>query len=430
MTLTMRKLLTDLTPLNRVVCSSDYDRTIEYLKNHLPVREIAYRPHDQYNGWVIPPKWDVVESKILRDGELVYDGTWHPMATMALSTSFSGRVSLQELKDHLHFDHRYDDAIPFHFRQLFRSWDRTWGFCVPRTLYDSLEEGEYDVVIETRESPGTLRMLEWDLAGEVTETFVFGTNLDHPGVANDGLSGVAVGVELFKELATKPRKFSYRLVLTQGIIGSEYYLGLQDRKRREQILEGVMLEMIGSPTQLALQYSRSGNGNLENAIADVLNAKGIDHRTGAFEEIVLNDEYVWEAYGIHMAALTRFPYPEYHTDKDNAALISDANLREAVHVLVNAVELLESTPLIYKLFEGNICLSNPKYNLYVDPGQPAFGDQPSEHRRRRRLLMDTIPSLSSPVSVRQLAAMVGLPEDEVAAYVERWREKGLLELRP
>lgn len=426
MTLTMKRLFEDLVPLNRVVCSSDYDRTIEYLKAALPVREIVYNPSDEYNGWVIPPKWDVVESKILREGTVVYDGTWHSMATMALSSPFRGRVSLEELKRHLHHDHRYDDVIPFHFRQLFRSWDRTWGFCVPKSLYDSLEEGEYDVVIETAESPGYLRMLEWEIPGEVEEAYVFGTNLDHPGVANDGLSGVAVGIELFKELAKKPRKFTYRLVLTQGIIGSEYYLGRQDRARREKILEGIMLEMIGSPTQLALQYSRSGTGNLESAIAEVLTSSGVDHRTGAFEEILLNDEYVWEAYGIPMASLTRFPYPEYHTDRDDVALMSEAGLREAVRVLVDAVELVESTPLIYKRFEGNICLSNPKYDLYVDPGQVAFGDKPDEHRRKMRLLMDTIPTLTRPVSVRQLAGIVGLPVSVVGHYVARWQEKGLL----
>lgn len=429
-TLTMEQLLRDLTPLNRVVCSSDYDRTIEYLKERLPVTEIAYTAADEYNGWVIPPKWDVLESKIVRDGKVVYDGTWHPLATMALSAPFRGRVSLQELKAHLHYDHRYDDAIPFHFRQLFRSWERTWGFCVPRRLYDSLEEGDYEVIIETREEPGILRMLEWELPGEVEDAFVFGTNLDHPGVANDGLSGVAVGVELFKELARRPRKFTYRLVLTQGIIGSEYYLGKQGRARRERLREGVMLEMIGSRTQLALQYSRAGDGVLEGAIGEVLRETGVDHRTGGFEEILLNDEYIWEAYGVPMASLTRFPYPEYHTDKDSVAAISFEGLQQAVNVLLGAIERMESTPLIYKRFEGNVCLSNPKYDLYVDPGQVAFGDQPDEHRRRMRLLMDTIPALTRPVSVRQLAQTVGLSEEDVAAYVERWREKGLVELWP
>lgn len=427
---TMMQILEHLTPLNRVMCSSDYDRTIEYLASIAPFREVRYEADREHNGWVIPPKWDVLEAKILRDGQVVYDGTWHPMAVIALSTPFRGTVSRDELLAHLHYDHRYDDAIPFHFRQLFRSWDRTWGFCVPKRWVASLEEGDYQVVIETAEAPGYLLMLEWELPGRLDETIAFGTNLDHPGVANDGLSGVVVGIELFRRIASRPRNLTYRLVLPQGIMGTEYYLGLQDPQRRGRILEGVMLEMLGSPTQLALQFSRGGGSNIEHALRGALDACGVDHRTGAFEEIILNDEYVWEAYGTPMASLSRFPYPEYHTDRDRVALMSEERLNEAVRVLEAAVDRVDSTSLVYKRFEGSICLSNPRYDLYLDPGQVAFGDAPDETRRRMRLLMDTIPTLDRPVSVRQLAARVGLPDDAVAAYLERWEAKGLIALRP
>ena len=426
----MMQILRELTPLNRVMCSSDFDRTIEYLKAIGPFREVRYDAAQEHNGWVIPPKWDVVEARIERDGALVYDGRWHPLAVIALSAPFRGRVSRDELRAHLHYDHRYDDAIPFHFRQLFRSWERSWGFCVPKRLYDALEEGEYDVVIETAEAPGYLRMLEWELPGELEETIVFGTNLDHPGVANDGLSGVVVGIELFRRLAERPRNLSYRLVLPQGIIGTEYYLGLQDPARRGRILEGVMLEMIGSARPLAMQHSRGGASNIEHALVEALAAGGIEHRRGAFEEILFNDEYVWEAYGIPMASLSRFPYPEYHTDRDDAALMSEPHLKENVEVLLAAIERTESTPLVFKRFEGNVCLSNPRYDLYIDPGQVAFGDGPDETRHRMRKLMDAIPALTRPVSVRQLADQVGLPSDVVEAYLERWQAKGLLSLRP
>lgn len=426
----MMQVLRDLTPLDRVVCSSDYDRTIEYLKERFPVTEIAYGPGVEHNGWVIPPKWDVLESRIEKDGELVYDGKWHPIATIALSAPFEGTVDREELRRHLHYDHRYEDAVPFHFRQLFRSWDRDWGFCVPKRLYDALEPGEYQVTIRTREEPGVLRMLEWEIPGEIEEAIVFGTNLDHPGVSNDGLSGVVVGLELFRRLARRPRRLSYRLVLAQGIIGNEYYLGLQDAERRSKLLAGVMLEMIGSPTQLALQFSRAGDSPIELAIADVLRSKGVDHRTGAFEEVVLNDEYIWEAYGVPMAALTRFPYREYHTHWDSVELMREELLLEAVDVLEAAVEQVEATPLIFKRFEGNVCLSNPRFDLYVDPGQVAFGDAPDPRRKKLRLLMDTIPSLRRPVTVRQLARQVGLDEPTVEEYVRSWAEKGLLELRP
>lgn len=426
----MMTLLKDLTPLNRVICSSDYDTTIRYMKELLPFREITYSSDNAYNGWVIPPSWDVTRARIAYQGQTIYDGCHHPMAVMALSAPFAGRVSRKELRRHLHYDHRYPEAIPFHFRQLFRSHERDWGFCVPRTFYDGLEEGDYDVLIETAEWPGTLRVLDYTLEGRSSNTIVFGANLDHPGVANDGLSGVAVGVALFEALRKRQRKtnFSYRLVLAPGIIGNEYYLGHLPPDERESLLEGVMLEMLGSSTELALQFSRDHRSNIETSLADALVEKGCQHHTGEFASALINDEYIWEAYGIPMASLSRYPYSEYHTSLDNYELIDRTRLEEAVEALLHAIDMLESGAIVRKRFLGNICLSNPRYNLYIDPGQIAFGDIPDERRRGLRKLMELVPTISRPTSVAVLARRVGLPVTMVEEYLAKWAQHDLIEM--
>jgi aminopeptidase-like protein len=258
---------------------------------------------------------------------------------------------------------------------------------------------------------------------------VIGGNLDHPGVSNDGLAGCVVGIELLRRLREKSTKYSYSLVLLPGIIGSEYYLGKMNADERGKLIEGVFLEMLGSRTPLALQDSRDGHTNLEYALAKIMDKKNISYRRGAFEEIIINDEYIWENYGIPMVSFSRFPYPEYHSDKDNISIMSEDALKEAVEVLSSAIDVLESSPLIIKNFEGNICLSNPKYDLYIDPGQIAFGEVVPEQRKKMRFLMDLMPTLHKPVTVKILADKVGLPEDVVLEYLSRWAEKQLVELK-
>ena len=135
---TMMQMLQDLTPLNRAVCSRGYDQAVDYLKEVLPFRVISVPSSTVHNGWVIPPSWDVEEARIVKDGRTVYDGTSHPLGVIALSKSFYGVVSLEELQRHLYYDHRDDSSIPFHYRQQFRSWSRDWGFCVPKRLFDQL----------------------------------------------------------------------------------------------------------------------------------------------------------------------------------------------------------------------------------------------------------------------------------------------------
>ena len=422
------QILRDLTPLDRAVCSRGYDRTVEYLCEELPFRVISIPSSFQHNGWVIPPSWDVEEARIVKDGHTVYNGANHPLGVIALSSSFSGKVSLEVLKSHLHYDHRDPDSIPFHYRQQFRSWSRDWGFCLPKRIFDQLVPGEYEVIIRTAETPGAMKILECKHQGALDSTIVLGGNLDHAGVANDGLAGCVVGMEVLQRLQGRRTKFSYKLVLSPGIIGSELYLAGLTQVERSQLLEGIFLEMLGSATPLAVQDSRRSMVSTLHALRGSLDALGLPYRTGPFESIIVNDEYVWENYGIPMLSLSRFPYPEYHSSRDNVEIIREESLNDAVEALIGTVERLEASPIVLKKFVGNICLSNPQYDLYVDYGQIALGDSLSEQRRRLRHLMDFIPALDRPVSVKALADHIGLEEGEALEYLGRWAEKGLIDL--
>jgi len=424
----MMQILRDLTPLDRAVCSRGYDRAVEYLCEELPFRIISIPSSFQHNGWVIPPSWDVEEARIVKDGHTVYNGANHPLGVIALSSSFSGKVSLEVLKSHLHYDHRDPDSIPFHYRQQFRSWSRDWGFCLPKRIFDQLVPGEYEVIIRTAETPGAMKILECKHQGALDSTIVLGGNLDHAGVANDGLAGCVVGMEVLRRLQGRRTKFSYKLVLSPGIIGSELYLAGLTQVERSQLLEGIFLEMLGSATPLAVQDSRRSMVSTLHALRGSLDALGLPYRTGPFESIIVNDEYVWENYGIPMLSLSRFPYPEYHSSRDNVEIIREESLNDAVEALIGTVERLEASPIVLKKFVGNICLSNPQYDLYVDYGQIALGDSLSEQRRRLRHLMDFIPALDRPVSVKALADHIGLEEGEALEYLGRWAEKGLIDL--
>jgi aminopeptidase-like protein len=424
----MMEIVRDLTPLNRAVCSRGYDEAVAYLTEVLPFRVISIPSSVEHNGWVIPPSWDVEEAKIIKDDRVVYDGTAHPLGVIALSQNFSGMVDLEELKQHLHFDPRDPDSIPFHYRQQFRSWIRDWGFCLPKRIYDQLTPGNYQVLIRTAEGPGSVKILEYKHRGELEFTIALGGNLDHAGVANDGLAGCVVGLEVMRRLQGRKTKFTYSLVLSPGIIGSELYLaGLTDLERNA-ILEGIFLEMLGSETPLALQEPRQAMVSTLFAMKHSLDNLSLQYRTGPFESIIVNDEYVWENYGIPMISFSRFPYPEYHSSKDGPGIIKENRLTEAVDVLMGAIDWLEASPLVQKKFEGNICLSNPRYDLYVDYGQVALGEKVSDVRWRKRHLMDLVPSLKRPVSVRSIASHVGLPESDTHEYLEQWAAKGLIEM--
>ena len=425
----MLDLVRELAPLRRVIAAPDYDRAVARLCEILPFTVHEYPAGLPHNGWMVPPRWEVTEATISKNGELIYDGLAHPLGVIALSAPFTGSLDLADLQSHLHYHHDHLEAIPFHYRQQFRSWQRDWGFCVPRRLYESLEPGFYEVSIRTVESPGTLKVLTYDHPGDLAATVVIGADLDRPGVANDGIAGCVVGLELMDRLRRKRTKFSYRLVLVPGTMGSEFYLGTLPAAEREVLLEGVFLEMLGTPTPLALQHSRSGNSAIEAGLVRSLATLGADHRRGDFESIIINDEHIWEAYGIPMCSLSRSPYPEYHCSLDNVDALREESLVEAVDVLALAVKELEATRLVTRQFTGTICCANPEYDLYVDPGELVFGTAATEDILRLRRLMDLVPTLRRPTTTRELALRVKLPEAMVVTYLERWAAKGLIQLQ-
>jgi aminopeptidase-like protein len=378
------------------------------------------------NGWEIPPKWDVEEAVIARDGEMIYDGTQHPLAVIALSAPFEGTVSRDTLRDHLHtveVDYQNPGAIPFHFRQQYRPWDRDWGFCVPRSLYEQLEPGAYDVVIRTRESEGYLDVLEYTHRGAVDETFVFVAHLDHPGMANDDLAGCAVGVELFDRLRDRETKFSYRLVILQEIIASEYYLHAMDDRGSEKMLGSLFLEMLGSDTPLALQHSVQADSLVERCLEETMQQLDIPYRTGAFRSIIGNDEIVWEAHDISMPSLSRFPYPEYHTSDDNPDIISRERLKESITLLERSIDRLESQRVIKKQFSGVPATGHPRYDLYVD----TWGSS-DETARGLRKVMDYLPIAPDYLPVPALKERFDVPDKALMDYLQQWEEKGLIEL--
>lgn len=414
------QIVKDLGPLARHFSSPDYDQSIEYLQKILPFQIHVFGPQDQHNGWVIPPKYNVKKALIKKDGQIIYDGKKHALAVVCHSLPFKGKVDRDTLRKHLWFDHRFEDAVPYHFRYSYRPWERDWGFCISKKLYDSLEQGEYKIDLEIEESEPELKVLDFYIKGRCDLEFLFVAHLDHPGMANDDLAGCAVGVELFKALTSRNTKFSYRLLLVQEIIGSQYYLNKFGGGH-----EGLFLEMLGVDVPLSVQQSLNGDSMIETALKFAFQEAGLEKRFVGFRELAGNDEIVFETFGIPMPSLVRCPYPEYHCEQDNISIVKGNRLNEALDILLRVINRLEKETYIDKKFTGLLCLSNPDYDLYVDPGQPAFGKNNTAPLRK---LMEHMSLMKQGDFLGRLCSRFGLEQAAALDYLQRWEKLGLVEI--
>lgn len=432
----IQDLVVRLFPFAYSVTGQGNDAAIAVFQDELPFVVHEYSSGAGLNGWVVAPAWSVQKAEIRKGGQLIYDGTASPLGVITLSQSFSGSVTLRELKAHLFYSDEAPDAIVYNWTALYRPQEKDWGFCVPKRLYDSLADGDYDIDMQTTEIPGTMKVLDYCLPGDSDQTILFNAHNCHPFQANDDISGAAVGIHIMKRLAALPiRRYSYRLVIAPELIGTAFWLDGLDKTDAANLSYTVMLKSVGNDAPLKLQESFTGQSLIDRAAHQVFGERFGTYESGPFRTIYGNDETVFEApgYEIPSVSLTRFPFFGYHTDLDTPDRLSEARLGETVDLVVDICKVLEAQPKNIRLmrkFSGLICLSHPRYDLYLKAPAPGIdhGEYTDKMANWNRL-MNTFPRyLDGKTELAEIAARYDIDFNELYDYAMRWVEKGLAEV--
>lgn len=426
------KIIEDLYKLNHAPVSPDSDKAVARFCRELDFKVHEVRSGSEKNGWIVPNSWSVKKAEIRKDGELIYDGTSHPLGVVGYSPSYSGAVQLNELKEHLFFSSDYPEDLIYHCTHFFRPKERDWGFCIPKKLYDSLKPGSYEIEIQVDDKPSTMKILEFSLPGSSEEEVLFHAHTCHPGQANDDLSGCYVGIEVMKELLQrKERKFTYTLILSPELYGSFYWLDSLSEERVSSLKFGVMLKAVGNKEPLKLQKSFTGLTELDVAASNIMRGINQNFESYPFKRLYGNDETIFEApgYEIPSISLTRFPFPEYHTSRDTPDRVSIENLSETKAVALGIVDVLEKNVRLKRRFKGLIALSNPKYDLYQKFWNPADPTGPGKGSENKwfYLMTEVFRDMEGNVSILEIAERYKLPFSQVFDYLTKWKQRDLVE---
>ena len=425
----IKDLVAKLYPFAYSVTGDGNDSAIPAFQSELPFKVHEFQSGRELNGWMVAPAWRVRKALIKRDGQVVYDGTASPLGVITLSKSFVGRVDLNTLKQHLYFSDECPDAIVYHWTALYRPQERSWGFCVPRTFWETLREGCYEVELETEEVPGTMKVLDYFLPGESSETILLNAHNCHPYQANDDISGCAVGIRAMQALAMQPRRrYSYRLVVAPELIGTAFWLDSLGDAAKE-LRYAIMLKSVGNRAPLKLQDSYTGTSAIDSAAHHVFSARYGDYVSGAFRTIYGNDETVFEApgYEIPSISVTRYPFWGYHTSQDTPDALEEDALDDCLQTVMTILETMEKNVTLKFAAKGLVALSHPRFDLYR--AAPAPGIDRQEYaaiNARWNLLMNCLPrELDGTRSLMEIAEKYELPFGELHDYVMRWVDKGL-----
>jgi aminopeptidase-like protein len=431
----MLELIRLLHPHAMAPVSSGADVVAELLCQHLPFTVHAYPSGAEHNGWIVPQKWEVKQALLYREGELVFDGRSSLLGVFGYSRSFQGELTWEELRPHLSSRPDFPEVCGYHCDLYYKPHLADWGFSIPHRLYERLGAGRYQVDLQTEFSDGEMKVLDYFLAGESPLTLAFNAHNCHPVQSNDDLAGIAVGIEVMRALAERDRRrYSYRLVIAPEHFGTVFYLAGLSREERARFVGCTFLEMLGNDNRLLLQRSFSGDSWLDWAAEHVLRHHASDVQVSDFRTSVGNDETVWDAagYEIPTVSLSRWPFPQYHTEYDNPEHIHPQRLEEAVQVVLAYIDILETNCTVERQFEGLVALSNPKYGLYKPMWDPSKGLNPyTAQQVAWNRFMNYVPRyFDGRISILEMAERHGLPYRAVYDYLCAFKAKGLVRFAP
>lgn len=212
----------------------------------MPFTIESFPSGSKVNDWTVPEGWSLNRAT-LKDsqGNIILDTHQNPLHVLNFSEPFTGKVSFEELKEHLFFDKNNPDAIPY----TTSYYKPRWGLNISYKQFQELKDDEYEVCIDTiKDTNGSLKVGICDLKGDSDKIIQISSYLCHPNMLNNELSGPLALVCLYLLLKSLPkRRYSYRFVIHPESIGSIAYLSRFAPELKEKLEYGINLTCLASP---------------------------------------------------------------------------------------------------------------------------------------------------------------------------------------
>ena len=339
----MHALMAELFPICRSITGNGLRETLRHVAARIPLDLTEVPSGTRVLDWTVPNEWNVRDAWIEGPGgERIVDFHACNLHLMSYSTPVRRRMTLAELRPHLHTLPDQPDWIPYRTSY----YEENWGFCLRHRVFETLLDGEYEVRIDTTLEPGSLTYGECIVPGDGTDEVLISTHCCHPSLANDNLSGIAVAVGLARHVLALPRRrYTYRFLFIPGTIGAIAWLARNDGAATTRIRHGLVLTGLGDRGPLTYKRSRQGNAVIDHAAAHVV---GQADRAGTVRDFSPygydERQYCSPGFDLPVGRLSRTPhgeYPEYHTSADDLAFVRPERLADSLSTLAEIVEILE-----------------------------------------------------------------------------------------
>lgn len=333
---------TELYPICRSITGDGIRRTLGLIRDHIPLNIVNVSTGTAVFDWFVPKEWNIRDGYVKHVGSTgrVVDFNQCNLHVVNYSSPIHKTMSLSELRPHLFTLPAHPDLIPY--RTSYYRED--WGFCLSHSGMLALEDGDYEVCIDSTLEAGHMTYGECYLPGRSAEEVLISSHVCHPSLANDNLSGVVVSTFLADLLAQRDHHYSYRFLFIPGTIGAITWLAL-NREASKRVRHGLVLTCVGDEGGFHYKKSRQGNTEIDRVAAHVLSHCGEAAELLEFSPYGYDErQYCSPGFNLPIGCLMRSiwgSFPEYHTSGDNLDFIRPLQLAGSLHVCAAIIDVLE-----------------------------------------------------------------------------------------
>jgi aminopeptidase-like protein len=332
-------------PICRSITGDGVRQTLRQIGSHLPLKVSEVPTGTKVFDWTIPREWNIHDAYIKNAaGDKVVDFTRSNLHVMSYSLPVRKRLSLAELRGHVHTLPEQPDLIPY--RTSYYADD--WAFCMTHRQLENLREDAYDVVIDSTLESGSLTYGEYLHKGETDEEFLLSAHICHPSLANDNCSGLALLTHLAWRMVGLRTRYSYRFLFAPGTIGAIAWLAANEA-RSGLIKHGLVVSMVGDAGGPTYKKSRRGDTAIDRAMEHVLRHGGMASVIEDFSPYGYDErQYCSPGFNLPVGLFQRSKYgtiPQYHTSADDLSFIKPEHLRESYSVIVKAIGVVENNAI-------------------------------------------------------------------------------------
>ena len=416
----------NLYPICRSLTGKGIVKTLKIIQNEFPSLKIKkIKSGTKVFDWHIPSEWNITDAYVLdKDGLKIIDFKQHNLHIVGYSIPLKTTLTKKNFFKNLFFLKNQPTAIPY----LTSYYKKGWGFCVSYNQFKKFNnkyssKDKFKIVINSSlKNNGNLNYAELILKGKSKKEILISTNICHPSMANNELSGPIVTMGLINYFSKLKLNKTLRFVFIPETIGSIAYLSKNLNYLKNNVIGGYNLSCIGDDRQHSLMFSKYQNSASDEAIIAAYKKLRIkNYKIYSFLERG-SDERQYNSPGVDLPISSIFrtkygSYPEYHTSLDNFDLVTIKGVTGGFKVAKTAIEILLKN--IY-----------PKNKLICEPQMGKRGLYPTLSAGNLNKLtlsyMDFLQYSDGTNSLKKISNLIGVKFEAAEKIYYKLKENSLV----